>query len=89
MRAGLILQALARRFDVHLLVFPVAGDGGESSEFVNQHTVRVGSLELRRYLDPHFGLIARISNPEERFKAELAYPKPQLSRFCTSEALAK
>jgi hypothetical protein len=56
---------------------------------VNQHTVRVGSLELRRYLDPHFGLIARISNPEERFKAELAYPKPQLSRFCTSEALAK
>jgi glycosyltransferase involved in cell wall biosynthesis len=86
MRAGSVLQALAHRFNVHLFVFPVAGEGGESSEFVRQHTARVQSLELSRYLDPHFGLIARISNPEERFRAELAYPKPQLSRFCTSES---
>ena len=38
------------------------------------------------YLDPHFGLIARISNPEERFRAGLSYPKPLLSRFCTGES---
>ncbi len=86
MRAGLVLQALAGRFDVHLLVVPVAGEGGEPSEFVRQYTVRAGSLELSGYLDPHFGLIARISNPEERFRAGLSYPKPLLSRFCTGES---
>jgi glycosyltransferase involved in cell wall biosynthesis len=86
MRAGLILQGLARCFDVHLFVVPVAGDGGEASDFVRQHTARVGELELSRCLDPHFGLIARVLDPEERFQAELAYPKPQLSRFCSSES---
>lgn len=86
MRAGLILQGLARCFDVHLFVVPVAGEGGEASEFVRQHTARVGELELSRRLDPHFGLIARVLDPEERFQAELAYPKPQLSRFCSSES---
>jgi glycosyltransferase involved in cell wall biosynthesis len=89
MRAGMILQGLARRFDVHLFVVPVAGRGGESSEFVRQHTARVGELELSRFLDPHFGLIARVINPEERFQAELAYPKPQLSRFCSSEGVRR
>ena len=86
MRAGLVLEGLARCFDVHLLVVPVAGDGVEESEFVRRHTVRVGSLNLSRCLDPHFGLITRVLNPEERFQAELAYPKPQLSRFCTGES---
>ena len=86
MRAGLVLQALACRFDVHLFVVPVAGGGVEVSEFVRRHTVRVGTLELRRHLDPHFGLIARVSDPEEDLRAELVYPKPQLSRFCTSES---
>lgn len=89
MRAGLILQGLARCCDVHLFVVPVAGEGAATSEFVRQHTARVGSLELSRYLDPHFGLIARVLNPEERFQAELAYPKPQLSRFCTSESVRR
>jgi glycosyltransferase involved in cell wall biosynthesis len=85
MRAGLILQGLARSFDVHLFVVPVAGKGGEVSEFVQQHTARVGELELSRCLDPYFGLIARILDPDERFRAELAYPKPQLSRYCSGE----
>ena len=44
MRAGLVLQALAGRFDVHLLVVPVAGEGGEPCEFVRQYTVRAGGL---------------------------------------------
>ncbi len=89
MRAGLILQALSRCFDVHLFVVPVAGEGAATSEFVRQHTVRVGGLESSRYLDPHFGLIARVLNPEARFQAELAYPKPQLSRFCTGESVRR
>jgi glycosyltransferase involved in cell wall biosynthesis len=89
MRAGLILQGLARCFEVHLFVVPVAGEGGEASEFVRRHTVRVGELELSRCLDSHFGLIARVIHPEVRFQAELAYPKPQLSRFCSSESVRR
>lgn len=89
MRAGMILQGLACCFDVHLFVVPVAGEGGEVSEFVRRHTVRVGELELSGCLDPHFGLIARVTDPEARFQAELAYPKPQLSRFCSSESVRR
>ena len=85
MRAGLVLQALAGRFDVHLLVVPVAGEGGEPSEFVRQYTVRAGSLELSGYLDPHFGLIARISNPKNGF--EPGSPTP--SHCSAGSALAK
>jgi glycosyltransferase involved in cell wall biosynthesis len=31
-------------------------------------------------------LIARVADPDARAQAELAYPKPYLSRFCTSES---
>ena len=87
MRAGLVLQALACRFDVHLFVVPVAGEGGEVSEFVRRHTVRVGSLELSalsrsllRTDRAHFGSRRTVS------RRNSSYPKPQLSRFCTSES---
>jgi glycosyltransferase involved in cell wall biosynthesis len=86
MRAGFILEALARRFDVHLFVVPVAGAGGPPDDFVRRHAVRIGRLDLARSLDPLFGLISRFPDPEVRSKAELAYPKPFLSRFCTGDS---
>jgi polysaccharide biosynthesis protein PslH len=86
MRAGQVLEGLAHRFDVHLFVVPVAGELGPPPPFVRQHIVRIGSLDLATSLDPHYALIARVIDPEERWRAELAYPKPRLSRFCTGEA---
>ncbi|MBV8120714.1 MAG: hypothetical protein JO081_12355, partial [Alphaproteobacteria bacterium] len=86
MRAAMVLGGLARRFDVHLFVVPVTGDLGQPSDFVRSRTVRIGSLDLARHLDPLYGLITRVSDPDERARAELAYPKPYLSRFCTSES---
>jgi glycosyltransferase involved in cell wall biosynthesis len=86
MRAASVLEALARRFDVHLFVVPVAGDLGAPSDFVRAHTVRIGGLDLATNLDPLFALIARLLDPQERTRAECGYPKPFLSRFCTSDA---
>ncbi len=86
MRAANVLEALARRFDVHLFVVPVAGTGGPPDDFVGRHTVRIGGLDLARSLDPLFALIARVRDPEARARAELAYRKPYLSRFCTGDS---
>jgi hypothetical protein len=86
MRAGNPLEALARRFTVHLFVVPVAGMGGPPDDFVGRHTVRIGELALAGSVDPLFALIARVRDREARERAELAYPKPFLSRFCTGDS---
>ena len=86
MRAAFVLEALVRRLDVHLFVVPVAGDPGPPGDFVRANAVRVGGLDLAKNLDPLFGLIARVVDPEQRESAELAYPKPYLSRFCTGDS---
>jgi len=86
MRAASVLEALATRFDVHLYVVPVAGDRSAPSDFVLSHTKRIEQLDLAKNLDPLFGLISRLLDPAERRRAELAYPKPSLSRFCTGDS---
>jgi len=86
MRAASVLEALASRFDVHLFVVPVAGDLGPPSDFVRSSTARIGGLDLAKHLDPLYRLIARTPDPEARARAELAYPKPFLSRFCSGES---
>jgi polysaccharide biosynthesis protein PslH len=83
MRAANMLEASARRFDVHLFVVPVAGQGGPADDFVSRHALRIGELDLASSLDPLSALIARVRDPEAQARAELAYPKPYLSRFCT------
>jgi len=85
MRAASVLAALAHRFDVHLFVVPVAGNLGPPSDFLRSTTARIGGLDLTKNLDPLYALIARVLDPEERARAELAYPKPYLSRFCTGD----
>ncbi len=89
MRAGLMLDSLARRFEVHLFVVPVAGGIVAPSDFVRERAIRVGLLDLATTLDPHYALIARVRDPEERRRAELAYPKPFLSRFCTGQSAGR
>lgn len=85
MRAASMLDALAHRFDVHLFVVPVVGKRGPPSDFVRTHTVRIGGLDMAANLDPRFALIGRIFEPQARARAERAYPKPYLSRFCTGD----
>jgi len=86
MRAATTLSALSRFFSVELFVVPVAGAAEAPSEFVLRRTARVHSLDLVHHLDPHFALISRLKDPLLRRDAERLYPKPSLSRFCTSES---
>ncbi len=86
MRAAAILEALAHHFEVHLFVVPVAGQAGPPCDFVRRYAVRSVVLDLAQTLDPLFALIASIRDPEARARAALAYPKPFLSRACTSES---
>jgi glycosyltransferase involved in cell wall biosynthesis len=86
MRAASVLEALARRFDVHLFVVPAGGNLTLPSVLLRRNTVRIGRLDVADNLDPLFGLISRILDPAARARAEIAYPKPFLSRFCTGES---
>jgi glycosyltransferase involved in cell wall biosynthesis len=86
MRAGIALAALARRFDVHLGLIPVAGAYGPVSSLAQRAAASVRWLNLSEHLDPHYALIERVIDPEERTRFRLAYPKPLLSRFCTSRS---
>jgi glycosyltransferase involved in cell wall biosynthesis len=82
MRAGLMLEGLARRFDVYLFVAPVSGGSLETPDFVRKLTVRVGVLALGDSLDPLAALIGRVVDPAGRQRLRSAYPRPWASRFC-------
>jgi polysaccharide biosynthesis protein PslH len=81
MRAGLVLEGLARRFDVYLFVVPVSGGSLEAPDFVRELTVGVNILSLRDGLDPLAMLIEQIVDPIERQRQRFAYPRPWAARF--------
>jgi glycosyltransferase involved in cell wall biosynthesis len=87
MRAGAFLDALARDFDVTLLVIPVAGDVGTVTPFVRRRTRRVVTLSLAGALDPLWELCMRLRDPEARAAAVAAYPRPALCRYATTPCL--
>jgi len=95
MRAGATLEALAADYQVHLLVIPVAGSGpgsesesaGEPGEAVRRWCARIMVHRIERHIDPHFGLIAGVRDPQEQLSALLAYPRPSLGRFATSASV--
>jgi polysaccharide biosynthesis protein PslH len=84
MRAGATLEALAARYEIHLLVIPLAGGATAPGRAVRAWCVRVLVHPADRHVDPLFRLIAGVRDPQERLKALLAYPRPSLCRFATS-----
>jgi polysaccharide biosynthesis protein PslH len=95
MRAGATLEALAADHRVHLLVIPVAGSGPgsesgsatEPGEAVRRWCARILVHRVERHIDPHFGLIAGVRDPQAQLSALLAYPRPSLGRFATSASV--
>jgi len=87
MRAGVFLEAYARRFNITLAVLPIAraGLGLGASGFVRRYARRVENLPLEPLLHPHFRLIARIRDPVERRAALARYARP---RLCPYDAVA-
>jgi glycosyltransferase involved in cell wall biosynthesis len=87
MRAAMMLDALASRFEIDLFVFPVAGGVEPENAFVQQRAARIGGADPSGFRDTHFSLIGRLPDPTTRFEAALAYPKPALS-CCSNPASA-
>jgi glycosyltransferase involved in cell wall biosynthesis len=88
MRAGLLLEGLARAFDVDVLVVPVFGGAIESDGFVRAHARRICTLELDHHTDPVAELTSRLQTPEGRARAQAVHPLPALSRAATMAAAA-
>src|SRR5271166_5488887 len=67
MRAGFFLDAYCRRFDVDLVVAPVAGCG-EPTPFAQPRVQRLEVLKVDR-ADSHYELVASVRNPAPRLEA--------------------
>jgi glycosyltransferase involved in cell wall biosynthesis len=89
MRAGIMLEALAADYDVHLLVIPVVGSspGREADRWASRWCARMAVQPVADRVDPLFRLIARIRDPRERAAAYGRYPRPLLCRFATTGAI--
>jgi polysaccharide biosynthesis protein PslH len=87
MRAGATLEALAARYEVHLLVIPLAGGAASTPACVRDWCARVLVHPADRHVDPLFRLIAGVRDPQEQLTALLAYPRPSLCRFATSASV--
>jgi glycosyltransferase involved in cell wall biosynthesis len=79
MRAGFFLDAYLRRFEVDLVVAPVAGIK-EPSPFVQSRVRRVEILKAD-HPDSHFALLSSTGDPITRLDAFRRYGRPSLTAF--------
>jgi glycosyltransferase involved in cell wall biosynthesis len=79
MRAGFFLDAYCRRFDVDLVVAPIAGSG-EPTPFVRSRVQRLEVLKVDR-ADSHYELIVLVRDPASRLEAFRRYGWPSLAAF--------
>jgi glycosyltransferase involved in cell wall biosynthesis len=89
MRAGVLLDALARDFSVTLLIVPVAAGTATSrlSRFVTARTRRTVVLSLEGKLDSLWELCSRLLDSASRTAALAEYPRPALCRYATKPCL--
>ena len=80
MRLGFFLSVYAERFDVDLIVIPVAGDANGPNAFVQSRARRVDVVALGRP-DTHFGLVMGVRDLPDRLEAFGNYGRPSLARF--------
>jgi glycosyltransferase involved in cell wall biosynthesis len=91
MRAGFFLDAYSRRFDVDLVVVPVAGSM-EPTPFVQSRVQRLQVLKLGG-VGSHYRLVASVRDPVARLEAFRQFGRPSLAALADSggpslEALA-
>lgn len=77
MRAAFFLDAYAQRYDVDLVVAPVAG-GGEINAFSSDRARRIEVLDVR-VTDGHFRLAKSVRDVPTRLEALRQYGKPSLA----------
>lgn len=78
MRAGVFLQAYARRYQVTLVILPILGrPPAGPPPFVARYAYRMIVLSLEQLMHPLFRLIAGQRSPLDRRRAMRAYPRPR------------
>jgi polysaccharide biosynthesis protein PslH len=80
MRAGFFLDMYSRRFEVDLLVAPIAGGAMHPSAFVQSRVNRFEVINVN-CVDSHYKLVASVIDPAERIEAFLRYGRPSLAAF--------
>lgn len=81
MRAGLLLEGLARAFAVDVLVAAVFADVAGSGVFTARMAREVGTVPLDpERLDPVAEMMERLATPEGRARAQALHPLPALCR---------
>lgn len=86
MRAGLLLEGLARAARVRVLVVPVFGPPGRASALVGRLGIGVEVLPLDPAPDPVADIVARLGSPRGRERAGALHPLPALCRLATTSA---
>lgn len=83
MRAGLLLEGLARSCSVDVLVVPVFGGPGRPGELVNRLASSFCVLDLQHEPDGRADLVRRLADPEQRERARALHPRPMAVRGAT------
>jgi glycosyltransferase involved in cell wall biosynthesis len=83
MRAGLLVEGLARAGPVRVLVAPVFGDPGPPTPLVDRVAASVDVLTLDPEPDPVADLIDRLGDPRSRARAQALHPRPSVCRLAT------
>jgi polysaccharide biosynthesis protein PslH len=86
MRAGLLLEGLARAGPVRVLVVPVFGHSGPPTALPGRLAASVDVLPLDPDPDPIDDLTARLGTPQGRARARALHPLPALCRTATLAA---
>ncbi len=91
MRAGLLVEALAPLFRVHLHVVELFPSplAPEDPAWLEQACADVAVQSVAGDEDGVYRMIRRIADPAHRLAALAGYPKPQLCRFATAAAVAE
>jgi glycosyltransferase involved in cell wall biosynthesis len=83
MRAGLMLEGLARAFEIDVIAVPVFGGVGSPSELALRLARTIHTVELDPDPDAVADLVLRLRTANGRSRAEALHPRPALCRQAT------
>ena len=89
MRQGLFLEALARSFDVRLVLLPVAGRADAAPDLPSALGIPTIIIPTSGLEDTHFALLARLADPAARLEAFRRYGRSSLAAGVSAAVLAE
>ena len=88
MRQGLFLEAMARQFDVRLVVLAVAGPTAAAPDLPDALGLTTTVIPTAGRADTHFALLSRLADPEARLAAFQRYGRNSLAAQVSAAVLS-